>query len=166
MKIFNISTGLLFTLIAVHGCTPYKAAGLMGGYSNMQLSEDVFQVSFRGNGYTSPESTQQNVFHRCAELTFQHGYKYFLIVNAGTVDRPSVWQSSGVVNLNTTGNTMGSFYGNNFYGNQNYSTYGFIRPPSMRRIDRFTSTVTMKMLKSNKGIPQAYNAEIILRNFN
>jgi hypothetical protein len=35
--------------------TGYRPVGFGGGYSATQLDENLFQVSFRGNGYTCQE---------------------------------------------------------------------------------------------------------------
>lgn len=40
-------------LIAAGCATGYHARGLSGGFSETQLDENVFEVSFHGNGYTS-----------------------------------------------------------------------------------------------------------------
>ena len=38
------------------GCaTPYQSKSEMGGYSESQLATNVFQVTFRGNGYTEEQ---------------------------------------------------------------------------------------------------------------
>ena len=38
------------------GClTPYQRVGLTGGYDEVQLAENMYRVSFVGNGYTSSD---------------------------------------------------------------------------------------------------------------
>ena len=49
---------LILITIAVlsAGCaTAYQKQGLTGGFSETQLGENVFQISFKGNGYTSQD---------------------------------------------------------------------------------------------------------------
>ena len=69
----------------LHGCgaaTTYQALGRSGGYSDTQIDENVFQVRFRGNANTSSERSQDFVLLRSAELTLQHGYKYFVTIES------------------------------------------------------------------------------------
>src|SRR5258708_35613196 len=46
---------MLLVLSVLSCATGYHAHGLSGGFSETQLDENVFQVSFKGNGYTSRE---------------------------------------------------------------------------------------------------------------
>lgn len=42
--------------IIIQGCaTTYRSLGLLGGFKEIQLDENVFKVSFKGNGFTSIE---------------------------------------------------------------------------------------------------------------
>ena len=70
--------------ILVTSCaTAYRKVGLTGGFSETQLSENVFQVSFRGNGYTSRERASDFALLRSSELSLLNGYRYFIIIEAG-----------------------------------------------------------------------------------
>jgi hypothetical protein len=64
------------------GCaTGYHESGIRGGYSETQLANDMFEVSFSGNGYTSDERASDLALLRCAEIATQHGCDYFIIVS-------------------------------------------------------------------------------------
>ena len=84
MKYFALATVAL-SLLVLQSCssgpTPYQSLGSTGGYSNTQLDENVFKVSFRGNGSTRLERAIDFTLLRCAELTLQNGYKYFVVVD-------------------------------------------------------------------------------------
>jgi hypothetical protein len=54
--------------------TPYQSRGLAGGFSETQLSENMFQVYFRGNGYTREERVDDFALLRSAELAEEHGF--------------------------------------------------------------------------------------------
>lgn len=95
----------LSAALALAGCaTPYKSDGILGGYSEQQLAEDVFRVTFGGNGYTSTQRAQDFAMLRAAELTLQHGYKYFAVLNeradrtAQALTLPGYGQTTGTVN--------------------------------------------------------------------
>lgn len=63
------------------GCvTPYQPHGATGGYTDRQIDDQTLHVEFRGNGYTSRDTVHKYFMYRCAELTQQHGFKYFMIV--------------------------------------------------------------------------------------
>ncbi|MEW5944264.1 MAG: hypothetical protein AB1710_10530 [Pseudomonadota bacterium] len=71
--------------IALAGCaTPYQKRGLTGGFSETQLAENVWRVSFIGNDHTSTTSAQDMALLRCAELTKEKGYKYFGLLGGET----------------------------------------------------------------------------------
>ncbi len=62
--------------------TPYQPKGFGGGYEDVQIDETTFEVAFRGNGFTSAQRVRLMLLYRCAELTTQHAYDYFLILGA------------------------------------------------------------------------------------
>ena len=115
-----ISTTIVaaFLVSLVTGCsTPYQRDGFRGGYQDMLMAEDMFQVSFRGNGYTGSDRVQRYALRRAAELSLEKGFGYFVIVS----DRPDsssfvmhqsqtnaaashiAWRSAYARQLNTTG---------------------------------------------------------------
>ena len=79
-----MSMKLLITLLSFSliGCsTPYQASGMMGGFYETQLDENVYTVSFSGNGYTSRNTVANYALLRSAELTLAKGYRYFTIID-------------------------------------------------------------------------------------
>lgn len=72
--------------VSVCGCfaTPYQKFGMRGGYSDEQVEPGVFRVSFRGNGFTDAEKVKLFLQYRCAEVTLQNGYRYFVPVVGGS----------------------------------------------------------------------------------
>ena len=74
---------LLFVSMILSSCsTRYQAEGLYDeGYEELQLAENMFRVSFRGNGYTRKQKVIDFCLLRCAEISESHGYKYFTIVD-------------------------------------------------------------------------------------
>ena len=76
---------LLAILALLVGCaTEYQPAGVGGGYSETIYSPDVFRVHFDGNEHTPVERSRDFALLRAAELTLQHGYKYFVVINQTT----------------------------------------------------------------------------------
>ena len=63
------------------GCaTPYQAQGITGGYSERQIDDQTLHVRFGGNGYSTQQTVHKYFMYRCAELTQQHGFKYFMVI--------------------------------------------------------------------------------------
>jgi hypothetical protein len=59
--------------------TPYKALGPSGGYSERELIDGSWEVSFRGNPLIEPALVREYTLLRCAELAEMQGYSYFII---------------------------------------------------------------------------------------
>ena len=61
--------------------TPYQPDGVSGGYADQRLSDNTALVSFRGNRFSTPESLHSYLLRRCADVTLQNGFSYFVLVN-------------------------------------------------------------------------------------
>jgi hypothetical protein len=69
-----------FFLSGCVGPTPYQVRQFNGGYQERSVAEDRWYVEFYGNGRTSRETVFAYWIYRCAEVTLQKGYDYFVIV--------------------------------------------------------------------------------------
>lgn len=140
---------------AVSACaTQYQRQGFSGGYTETQLDNNVYRVSFRGNGYTSAERAADFNLLRCAELTLQNGYKYFAVVEGREGTNYSTYTTP------TQTYTTGSAYvaGNAVYGNATTTTYGgrtfvFAKPSS-------TNTIIM-LRERNEIAGMTYDAKFL-----
>lgn len=166
---------ILITLVTLlSGCaTPYRSAGLMGGYSDMQLNDDTYKVSFRGNGYSSHEHVQNMLLRRCAELTRNKGYKYFVILASDAERKDDQFSTPATISTQSTGFGSGYFSGNNYgssYGGH-FNTFGssssntVINPGQTYNTSRYKDTTTIKMFQNNNKAPGAFKAETVLANF-
>ncbi|MCJ7483112.1 MAG: hypothetical protein MUO31_09120 [Thermodesulfovibrionales bacterium] len=96
---------ILFTVILIQGCaTTYRSSGLMGGYKDVQLDENVFKITFHGNGYTSFERAADFTLMRCAELALNNGYSFFAIIDADSYTSNSTYTTP--ITTNTTGSAV------------------------------------------------------------
>ena len=69
---------LIVAIFIISGCaTKYGKQGLRGGFSEMKLSSNAYQVTFHGNGLTSSQTVEMYMMRRSAELTLVNGFKYF-----------------------------------------------------------------------------------------
>lgn len=77
--------GTLFAAIA--GCTssptPYGPATDGYGYSDQQIEQNRYRVSFAGNSATSRGTVENHLLYRAAQVTVENGYDYFTLVNQG-----------------------------------------------------------------------------------
>jgi hypothetical protein len=67
--------------VALAGCaTGYQAKGAFSsGYSDVQIDENTYRVSYEGNGFTGKEEVDSMLIYRSADLTVQRGYDWFLM---------------------------------------------------------------------------------------
>jgi hypothetical protein len=103
---------LLFLLspLLTSCATSYAPESFSGGFSDTQLSENVYRVSFQGNGFTHPDRTSDFALVRSAELTLRGGYRYFTI--GDSADRTQ----SMIVRTPTTTTANAYVSGNTLYG--------------------------------------------------
>lgn len=68
-------------VMCLAGCaTGYQPRGFTGGYSEMQMSSRVYQVTFEGNGYTSPSRARNYALKRAAHLAMSKHCKHFSVL--------------------------------------------------------------------------------------
>jgi hypothetical protein len=145
----NILAVLVLTLLTACATT-YQPQAFTGGYSQTQLAENVFKVTFKGNAHLDRETASDYALLRSAEVTLENGFKYFVIVDAQ--------QYSKNLSYTTPTTTYGSAYGNGGYAQGIATTYGgqsflFSKP---------TSTNVIICL-NEKPDSFVYEAEFIVR---
>src|ERR1043166_4513540 len=82
------------------GCaTPYQPKGYTGGYQDLQIGDNMFRVSFEGNGFTSAERTSEYLLLRDAEVTLDKGFRWFIIASDQQMSQTSggSYKGGGVV---------------------------------------------------------------------
>jgi hypothetical protein len=72
---------LLGALLLIGCASGYQSSGQTGGYSETWSAPDSVRVIFQGNDHTTPERAQDFAMLRAAELTLQHGFGWFRVVN-------------------------------------------------------------------------------------
>jgi len=76
---------ILFSLIFLSGCaTSYHPTSFSGGYTETQLAENIWRVSFEGNGYTRQQRAEDFALLRCAEVTLEKGFTHFALSNSAS----------------------------------------------------------------------------------
>ena len=139
--------------------TTYQSDGITGGYSEMQLDENAWKVSFRGNGFTDEERATELALMRCAEICLETGYSHFIIVDSSLELKEIPWIGPSPKET-TTGTAR--VVGNNVYYEEETTTregnqFGFsdTKPKATNTIVCFKG----KPMSSNFS----YNAEFLLK---
>lgn len=124
--------------------TPYQRESALGGYSETPYENNIWLVSFRGNGYTGKGQVHDFVILRAAELTLENGYSHFIVINAKN--------GNEVINLPIMPGsiqTQGTMQKNgNFYNYQENSTY---QAPQTIPIQKHERSILIKM-GTNEGL--------------
>jgi outer membrane protein assembly factor BamE (lipoprotein component of BamABCDE complex) len=101
---------LLATTLA--GCaTKYQQSGFSGGFADLRLDENVFKVTFNGNGFTSAARVEEMALLRAAELTLAAGCEFFVIASSQASVQQIQQQTPSSVS------TSGFVVGNHYYAN-------------------------------------------------
>lgn len=164
----NMKLYLSLVAIAVlSGCaTAYQPKGPTGGYWSSQFDENVFQVTFKGNGYTDREKANDFALLRSAELALENGYQHFVIVDGQQYTKDSSFTTPITATTNLTSNTYGSAssYGNttNYYGNTYGSATTMVSGGQTFHISKPTASNTIVCFKE-KPEGFSFNAEFVAK---
>lgn len=108
--------------LVLSGCaTNYGSKSFWhGGYSDIKIQDDIFNISFSGNAHTSNERAGAFALLRCAEVTLKNGYNYFTLLSGATNVKQSLYTTP--IQSHTTGFVTGNMYTGNttFSGGQTY----------------------------------------------
>ena len=140
MKRINIKYFVVLILAGfLIGCaTPYQSSktSLLGGFSETQLGEDAFSITFKGNAYISRETVANYTLLRSAEVALAHGFSYFVIVDS------EKYSKSGSYTTPTTSSTSATISGNTISGSTQYyggQTFFYKKPRASNTIVCFRS---------------------------
>lgn len=157
MRALGMAIAGAFIGFFLTGCaTGYHGNSVSGGFSETQLGENAFRVTFRGNGYTKPERAADLSLLRAAEIALAHGFKYFVVVDAGQGSSLSTYTTP--TQSYSTMNAYG--YGGQAYGNATTTTTGgqtfFVSKPS--------ATNTILCFKEKPETPGlVYDADFLVK---
>jgi hypothetical protein len=119
----------LLSLLALVSCaTGYQPQSFTGGFSGYLTAPDEAVIIFHGNGYTSAERVIEMAALRCADVTLQHGYHYFVGVSMADLSTNASFTTPGYAS------TYGSVFGYGNYATANATT--IITPPQRFNIYR------------------------------
>lgn len=122
------TTLTVLCLLATSACgTQYQKSGFSGGYSETKIQDGVYKVTFRGNGYTGRETVANYALLRCAEVTLQNGFKYFIVHDGDTSSHSSSYStpmSSTTTGIATRSGNTAQFSGQTqYYGGNTFTVH-------------------------------------------
>lgn len=101
---------LILAIVLLTSCaTPYQESGWRGGYYELAVAAEIYQVNFAGNGYTGIMTVKAYWLRRCAELTKLKGFQFFEVVGTDSGTDTSAYSQSGnvtIVNKHTATGTI------------------------------------------------------------
>lgn len=75
------SIAILWIGLCLAGCaTARQSQGLSGGYIYSQIRLDVFELENLGSGRRSTQTAVPFALLHGAQLTLDHGYRYFIVI--------------------------------------------------------------------------------------
>jgi len=97
--------GCLLLVAACEGPTPYVPRDASSffkqpGYRELELSQDSYRVSYRCGQYTPADRIADFTLLRCADLTQEQGFRYFVVED---VSDQTEWIPGGCVGLGSEG---------------------------------------------------------------
>ena len=97
VKVNHVLMIIVFTFLMMScapGPTGYWKLGVgdpYTGYSETQIQKDVFQVSYKCNDATTYDAMKGLLAYRCAEITLQNGYDYFVVIEEKDITTEDFW---------------------------------------------------------------------------
>lgn len=163
------------TALVLSACvspTPYQAANDQRyGYTDEQLEDNRYKVSFAGNTLTEQQTVADYMLYRAAELTKAAGYDYFVITNRLTeyeqlvIQRP-LYDPFFTPLSHHRRRAYGWLYdtGPYFYSARHpFFMTGYYDVPAGTRYTSWAEIVLVKGAKP-QGKENAYTAETIIEN--
>jgi hypothetical protein len=90
-------------------CNQYQLQSFTGGFSDYMTAPDEAVVTFHCIGYTPAERVVEMAALRCAEVTLQHGYRYFVVTNVADLSGNSSFTTPGYAQTPGYANAFGNF---------------------------------------------------------
>ena len=139
----------LVALLAISGCTSYQEQGLTGGFTDTQLDDNVWEVTFNGNGYTSADRVRDFALLRASEIALTNGYAYFAVADDRDSSKTSTQQTQGY------GSYSASCAGNTCSGTSSYT------PGTTYNVTKHGNSRIAIMYREKPADTFVYNARMV-----
>ncbi len=154
MKIIKLFFPLfLLTACAAMPTTYHPQANLTGdGYRDVPIETDRYRIDFRGNIRTPRSVVEEYLLYNAAEVTVNHGYDFFYVVNSNTDTQT---RYDGYVDPDFGGGAFGGYGYPGWYGGASFSETAN---------NSYDATATILVGKGARpNDPNAYDARDVLK---
>ena len=162
--VFALAAGIVLAACAT--ATPYQpAVNSNGGYTNQQIENNRWALSFSGNSLTDRQTVESYLLYRAAELTKQNGFDHFQIVTRET-DEQSRFISTGFSSpffYNFYGFGPHAGFGRSSFRRSGFSTFGRRGFNSFGRFGGFNDPFFGGPTTFSQRVNYEATAEIIMR---
>lgn len=89
---------LLISLVLLVGCSSqpaYVKSQFTSSLSETQLSENAWRVVFSGGSTWSMTNAENHALLRCADITLQNGFKYFVMDSSDSTSKSGTISTPG-----------------------------------------------------------------------
>ena len=135
--------------------TPYQPAVDGQGYTELQIEDDRFRVTFSGNRLTARETVENYLLYRAAEITVARGFDHFVVAD-WEIERRTTYFSTMI--------GVGGGFG---YGRYDVlgDPFGGFGSATARPTDRYTGYANIVLQRGAKPAsqPETYDARAVLR---
>jgi hypothetical protein len=140
--------------ITLSACsTSYGEMGFSGGVEAAAVTNDVYRISARGNGFTDATTIQDYSLLKAAETALGAGKTHFGVLSGNDTTTTSIGQTAGTFNTSVYGNTAFTTYNPGVM-------YDIVKPGQDLMIRVFTP-------RAGEAIPpNAFNAQEVFNNIN
>ncbi len=153
----GIANLVWLSAVAAIGCaTPYQQSSFRGGYSDTRIDSNTVMVSFKGNGFTGRQKVESYLLYRCAEVTLNDGYDYFVLASEDTESKHGYSSTPSTFASTTSASAIAT--GNSAFGQA--QTFGTLNPGHTFTYTKYGGEAVIKMFKGKKpgDDPRAYDA--------
>ena len=160
----GIATALLALAAACASTSGYRPASGSGiGYSDQQLDNGRYRITYEGNSSTSLSTVENYVLLRAAEVTLANGHDYFVVLDSNTESMRrfvTTGTSFGRGGFGRRGFFYGSGFGRGFGGG-----FGSDFSTTRERL-RYSVGTIIEIRRGDKpaGDSTAYDARQIINN--
>ena len=80
----------MLSLLVSCGSAYHPKEGSGSGYSEMNLGNDMYKVTFQGNSIIDSDTVYNYFLRRCAELTVERGFDYFAFIDQSDASKTRI----------------------------------------------------------------------------
>jgi len=158
---------LSLSALLITGCASlqHRSFSSLGQFEDFQLNDELYRVRYVGNGYTSQSEAEQIALVQAARITVQNGYRYFSVVEDGSVSRVVPQQRAWNAGLGVYGGYGSGYYypyshNGGWYLHDRFQSAYFSNWDFMDRV-QVNYTIAVTKTKSNQQTQ--FDAQTILR---